>query len=172
MKKIIILLLSLVLLSSCVTMVDERQKVEVSGTAVVKFEPDIASFNIQIREEALTTIEASAKANEKMAQVEKVLDDFEIEKIETSALSLYPTREYNNNNDTYTEVQRATNSITVWTKELDSISKIIDSLSVISDISINNIELDKLDKEEIYNQARKLAFSQALNKAKIYVMHS
>ena len=168
MKKIIIAVLTLLVLTSCFTLVDERKTIDVVGTANVKFQADIASFNIQVSESANTTIEASNKTNEKMDKISSILATFDIDKIETGRLSLYPSREYNRSDDTYIETQTAEHSITVWTKNIEDISKIIDSLSTITDIRINSINLDKEDKADIYAKARALAYEQAFNKAQIY----
>jgi uncharacterized protein YggE len=96
MKKYVLLftlIVSLLFVSCQTTMPNEAQRtITVQGKAVVYAEPDRATFSISVNELSETTKEAQQLANQKVQQILRVLQSFDIEekRVKTSSLSITP----------------------------------------------------------------------------------
>ncbi len=166
---VVVVLAVAVLLTGCATSQAMVRTIEVSATAEVTLEPDIASFSVQVSEKADTTKEAQQLANEKMAQVLATLRSNGIEErdLKTTGLSLRPSYVWVENRQQL-EGQVASQSLSVKVRTLSDLGKIIDEIGEVSNITLTSIILDKENKEEGLAQARRLAVAKARQKADLY----
>lgn len=170
MKKIpILILLSLLLLSSCSSLKQDELTVSVSGNATVSLSADIADFSITVAEIRETTGEAQSAVNEKMDAIYRILSSYGIteEDLVTNSVSLSP--EYVWREDGQELVgQRARATLGVTLRDIQLLSSLIDSLSEVSGISLSSITLDASDKSGAISEARRLAMADALSRAEVY----
>ncbi|HPB41710.1 MAG TPA: SIMPL domain-containing protein [Sphaerochaeta sp.] len=143
--------------------------IEVSGSASVTVEPDIASFSVRVSEKGETTSEAQHRANQKMHALLSTLRAANVEErdLKTTMVSLWPNYEYIDNRQVITG-QVASQSVHVTVRNLSALGSIIDSLGEVSGITLNSISFDKEDKSEAEREAREKALAKALSKAGQY----
>ena len=143
--------------------------IEVSGSASVTVEPDIASFSIRVSEKGETTSEAQHKANRKMHALLSTLREADVEErdLKTTMVNLWPNYEYIDNRQVITG-QVASQSVHVTVRNLSALGTIIDSLGEVSGITLNSISFDKEDKSDAEREAREMALAKALSKAEQY----
>mgnify|MGYP001809749384 CR=1 FL=1 len=144
--------------------------ISVDGNGKVSARPDMVQLNIAFSETATTSKAALDKVNQKIDSALKVLKDNGIidSDITTNNLSVYA--EYDYNSQTRKIIgQRASQNLEVKIKKIDAkatkATKIIDELSLIDGLQINNISFDIEDKTEFFTRARELAFNKAKQKA-------
>ena len=151
------------------TSVREASKVIVSGQSSIELEADMAKFNIQISEIADTTIEALEKTNTKISQTLNILEKHRIEKESIKTADYNISTQYSWTDGKQNRVgERVTQSLKVTVKNLKTLAPLIDSLSSVSEISINSLTFDVADKTNALSEARELAYLDALEKAKVY----
>ena len=170
MKKLAILLLSIVLVVSCTTTTNSiNRTITTSGFSEVTLAPDIATFSISISETKDSTQEAQKVVNERMAIVYQILSSYEVEDkdIRTTSMLLNPEYQWKDGEEILIG-QSAKQSISVKFYDLDKLASIIDSLSAVSGISLSNVTLDREDKSEILKEARSKAILDAKAKAEVY----
>ncbi len=173
MKKYVVItitLIAILALTGCQSMGNSLTRtIEVSGTATVTVEPDIASFSIQVSEKADTTSEAQQKANVKLNTLLTTLKDANVQDkdLKTTMVSLRPNYEYIDNKQVLTG-QVASQTVSVTVRDLKNLGSIIDSLGQVSGITLNSISFDKEDKREAQSEARDMALANALSKAEQY----
>ncbi len=131
--------------------------------------PDTLIINATVSELADTTKEAQEMANKKIAQLHKILAEQDIDKenIKTNRLNVYP--EYDWKEDWkklrgYKSQQSLTIEIE-WKKQIDKGNVIIDAISEIGAVNINNTRFELKDKNAWYLEARENAFEDAKAKA-------
>jgi uncharacterized protein len=145
--------------------------ISVSGNGRVYAKPDMINIRFTITETKASSQRALDEVNTKIDQALKILKDAKIsdDDISTSSLSIYPEYDYARDGRNLIG-QRASQSINAKIKnisdETTKATQIIDNLSTIDNIQLNNINFDIEDKEKFYSQARKLAFEKAEQKAK------
>jgi len=165
-----IVLIALVALTGCQSLTNTiTRTVEVSGTAQVVVQPDIASFSIQVSEKAETTSEAQQKANQKMSVLLATLREANIQDrdLQTTMINLRPSYDYIDNKQVLAG-QVASQTVSVTVRDLNNIGSLIDSLGQVSSITLNSISFDKEDKSQAKSEARDLALANALAKAEQY----
>jgi len=166
-----ILLIGMVALAmiSCTSAQGLVRTIEVSGTGEVTLEPDIATFSIQVSEKGETTKEAQRAANEKMGVLLSVLraNGTAEKDLKTTAITLRPSYIWVENKQVL-EAQVAAQTLSVTVRDLAKLGTIIDELATVSNISLNSIVLDKEDKREGMEEARRLAVANARAKADLY----
>ena len=165
-----IVLIALVALTGCQSLTNTiTRTVEVSGTAQVVVQPDIASFSIQVSEKAETTSEAQQKANQKMSVLLATLREANIQDrdLQTTMINLRPSYDYIDNKQVLAG-QVASQTVSVTVRDLNNIGSLIDSLGQVSSITLNSISFDKEDKSQAQSEARDLALANALAKAEQY----
>ena len=172
MKKFTIAALcALICLTACQTSGDALMRtISVSGSGSVTIEPDMASFSVSVEETADTTAEAQSMANEKMAEVYRILsEEFSIEDadLRTTGIDLYPRYSYVDGQQVLLG-QCSQQSLSVKVRTLDDLAPVIDRLSTISGITISSISLDAEDKSAVMSQARVLAMQDAYAQAEDY----
>lgn len=146
--------------------------ITVTGKGVAKGSPDVVKFRISVDEIAPTTSEALNRANQKVTRIYEVLEKYSVKKSDTktSSLSIGPRKKYDY--DQRQDVllgQGVSETISVRienTKDGNEarLGYIIDELSAIEAIQINNIEFSVKDEESLYKSARKIAVEKALEK--------
>ena len=145
--------------------------ISVSGRAEVTMQPDTASFQISASSVEATTDEARIKTSEMInTAVSILMNSFGIteDDLATSYISASP--EYQWIDDEKVLVgQRATQTVDVKTKNLDSIGSIYEELMKIDGITVSDVTLDKKDKSEEYREARMEAVKDAYAKAEAYL---
>lgn len=175
MKKTIIfitsLLLTTLLFTSCLSsknLDDNKKVITVSASGEVLLTPDIVTFNIEASETQKTTSEALNKSNEKINKVLHILYKYGIADKDISTNSIQLNPQYNWEDGKRILIgQHASQSLNIKLREIESLGKIIDEVSKISNINLYSIRFDKDDKTEAYNEAREKAVKNAISKANI-----
>lgn len=133
--------------------------------------PDMLILNLSAEETKLTTQEAQTEVNKKTNQIKDIIKKYNIKNsdIQTTNISVYPQYDYTKE-ERVLKWYTARHSITVTIKnanlENDWVGwKIIDDVSKIWWIQVNNINYDIEDKTPYYTQARELAMKKAKQKA-------
>lgn len=144
--------------------------ISVSGSAEVSMAPDTASFTVTASFVENTTEEAREKTATLIANAVNILkENYSIpeENLSTEYISASP--EYGYVDDERVIIgQRATQSINVTLKDLDSIGDIYTELMALDGISLSDVSLDKEDKSEELREARMNAVQDAYSKASAY----
>lgn len=171
MKKILISLSCLILLSACARP-DFKGSITVSGRGSVFASPDTASLSISIEESAPTTKEAQELTNRKMKEVITALKTAGIEEraIQTSRIVFDKLQEWNESTRKYIVLgQRVRQSLVVKFENLESnpqlLAATLDVLGSINGIQIGSLGFSIKDPTSHYIAARKLAFDKARQKA-------
>lgn len=144
--------------------------ISVNGDGKVFTKPDMVTLTISFQETASTSQEALSKLNTKIDSAIKILQDNKIDDsdITTSNLNIYTEYDYSGSSRRVVG-QKASESLEIKVKKIDDkaskATKIIDQLSNIDNLQINNISFDIEDKTEFFSQARELAFNKAKQKA-------
>jgi uncharacterized protein len=132
--------------------------------------PDTLSINIQISELGKTTKEAQDKANEKITKIKEILKEFDIPKqnIQTTNINVYTeydrTKEerkllgYRSQQDLNIKVQ--------WEGFAEKGGNIMNKISEVGEINVNNVNFIVDDKTKAMEEAREKAFNDATEKAK------
>lgn len=143
--------------------------ISVIGEGKSKVTPDTLTINLSVSELALSTKEAQTKANEKITQIQSILAKAGVSKdnIKTENLNVYP--EYNRSNNTQTiSWYRSQQTLTVelqWQTYVDQGNGIIDEISALGNVNINNTSFEIKDKIKGLAEARQKAFDDAKAKA-------
>lgn len=170
-KAFIIVLASVLLFTSCATLSNTRS-INVSGTGTVTLQADMVSFTINVSETAETTGKAQQLANKKVGQILSVIRNYKIEDKDISTTSLDFSSEYEWNSDLQKSVkvgERVSQTLYVKMRDLESFALLLDELgSSVNGISFYNVSFDCENRAEALEQARQLAFEDALGKAEIY----
>ncbi len=134
--------------------------------------PDILTLSINVEETKPTTAEAQTEVNKKVNQIKKIIKEYKIKDsdVQTKNINIYPEYDYK---DTWRKLlwYRASHNMDIKIKwanlENEWIGgKLIDAISNIWWVIINNIAYDIEDKTPYYSQARELAMEKANQKAK------
>ena len=135
--------------------------------------PDMLILSLSVEETEKTTQEAQTKVNEKVNKIKKILKSKRIKDsdIQTTNINIYPEYDYKRNEERILKWYRASHTISVTIKDANLENnwiwgKIIDEVSKIWWIRVNNINYDIEDKTPYYTQARELAIKKAKEKAK------
>ncbi|HMT01166.1 MAG TPA: SIMPL domain-containing protein [Candidatus Absconditabacterales bacterium] len=143
--------------------------ISVNGEGKIFAKPDMVILTIAASEQGKTTQEAQKKTNDKLAQIQQILAKKGISKddIQTSNISMYPEYNYENNSSKMVGY-RSNHTLTIKIKKITDEkngSDIIDEVSKIGDIQLQNIQYDIEDKAKLFTEARKLAYQKAFTKA-------
>lgn len=140
--------------------------IAVNGEGKVYATPDIFIFNVSVNQTANTTREAFQMANTKISEIRKALKDAGVadKDVQTTNISMYPHYEYDGNRST-AKGYDANQQLTVTVRKLEDSGKVMDSVTAVEGAQINSTQYDIDDKEKIYEQARKMAYEKAKEKA-------
>ena len=174
MKKFsLILLISFLLLAvSCSTtaMNSSSKTITVSGTGSVNLKADNVSFRIEISETEETTALAQQATNKKMTQLLAILRDNGIndDDISTTALN-FSTNYVWRDGEQQKVGETVSQTVYVRMYNLDGFASLADAIaSNISGINFYNVTFGSTQSKEAENQARQLAYTDALKKAQTY----
>ena len=143
--------------------------ISVVGEGKSKVQPDTLIINASVSEVGLTTKEAQTKANEKIVQIQNILEKAGVKKenIKTQNLNVYP--EYNRSDNKQTlSGYRSQQTLTIelqGEKYVDQWNNIVDEISAIGGVNIDNTSFDVKDKVKGLADARQKAFDDAKAKA-------
>lgn len=146
--------------------------IAVDGEGKIYAEPDMLTLTVQVSELKLTTKEAQDEVNKKIVQIQDVLksNNIDSKNIQTTSISVYPEYDYT---DKWSNLKwyRSSQALTIKVKQAniqnkEVWAKVIDAISAIGNVQVNNVSYDIEDKTEVYSQARKLAMEKAAQKAK------
>jgi uncharacterized protein YggE len=168
--------LMLLLLISCNSKVQETQNsVSVSGVGTVFAQSDMVRMTVYSSHVAPTTKEAKKVVEQTMQQVLKILQEENIESKFIKTESINCTAEYKSNFETMRSVligQRARQTIVVTINDMintpEKFSSILDKITAIDRVEVNNVRFDIEDKADLLKQSRELAYQKAFDKAKQY----
>lgn len=151
-------------------LIDNTISVQWDGKVFIT--PDVLTLNINVEETKKTTAEAQKEVNKKITQINKIIKNYKIKDsdVQTKNVNVYPEYDYK---DTWRVLlwYRASHSMEIKIKNANLENEwigwtIIDEVSQIWWVLINNISYDIDDKTPYYSQARELAMEKANQKAK------
>jgi uncharacterized protein YggE len=167
-------LLMLFSVISCTTIVQESQNiVSVSGVGDVSAQPDMVHMEIYFSHIAPTIKEAKRVVEQKMQQILKILQEENIDDkfIKTKSLYYGVESEYTSGRR-ITVGQRASQTIAVTVTDIinnpERFPLLLEKITTVDRIEIENIEFDIENKAELFKQSRELAYQKAFDKAKQY----
>lgn len=135
--------------------------------------PDMLILSISVEETKPTTQAAQTEVNKKISQIKDILDNNKIKNsdVQTQNISVYPEYNYKRDEERTLKWYRARHSLQITIKDANLENdgvwwQIIDEVSKIWWVRINNVNYDIEDKTPYYTQARKLAMKKANQKAK------
>jgi len=142
----------------------------VNGSGKVFGTPDLANITISFSELGNSSEQAISKLNQKVSKAKEIILSSGVgdSDVKTSQFEIYPEYDYSTNQRKILG-HRASMTLSVKVKGLDStakkVSELIDKLVVIPEINFGGVTFDIEDKENLFNQARDLAFKEAEKKA-------
>ncbi|MDR0941006.1 MAG: SIMPL domain-containing protein [Bacteroidales bacterium] len=177
MKQTIFIGLLLIALASCTstTVQEEKQQntVSVSGTGLVQAQPDMMILQVSFSHTAPTTKEAKRVLNQTMQQIVEIVKTEGIDEkhIKTTSLNYSVAYEWRGNRNVRVG-QRASQSLAIQITDIQNkperFSAVIDRITTIEKVEINNIAFDIENKTDLFRQSRELAFQKAQEKAEQY----
>ncbi|MBQ2049633.1 MAG: SIMPL domain-containing protein [Spirochaetales bacterium] len=165
--------LALAALSSCSTLSGnsaQTTSVSISGNGTIYLKADMVTFSINVNETKPTTAEAQQAANKKMTAILDILRKFGIEddKISTTALN-FSTEYYWDNGKQEKIGESVSQTVYVTMEDIDAFPQLSDELGTkLNGISFYNVRFDSSQKAKATEQARELAYADALKKAELY----
>lgn len=151
--------------------------ISVDGRGEVTASPDTAYINSGVTTQAATAREALDDNTAAMTQLIDTLKAAGIEErdIQTSGFSVSPNYVYSDVRDAlgYTQPPKisgytVSNTVNVRVRNIDILGDVLDKSVTVGANTINGISFAVADPSELYDQARKLAFEDALAKARLY----
>ena len=161
-------------LSSCNLKVRENQdSVSVSGIGTVLAQPDMVLMNVSFSHTAPTTKKAKTAAEQTMQQILAILkaENVEDKFVKTTSLNYDVEYEYRSGRRVRLG-QRAQQTIVVTVNDMvntpERFSSILDKITAIDKVEVQNIQFDIEHKTELFKQSRELAYQKAFDKAQQY----
>lgn len=170
----IALLVVLLGVTSCNPKVQESQhSVSVSGIGTVLAQPDMVLMNVSFSHTASTTKEAKKAVEQTMQQILGILKAENVEDKFLKTISLNYDVEYDYRNGRRVKLgQRAQQTIVVTVNDMvntpERFSSILDKITAIDRVEVQNIQFDIENKTELFKQSRELAYQKAFDKARQY----
>ena len=145
----------------------------VQGKGEIFVAPDMAMLSLSITQTKPTTKEAQQLANSKTSEVQAVLKTFPIkaEDIQTENISIATEYDYGFwGSERKIKGYTAAYSMQIILRQLDEkkvkeLEKLINALTNIEGVGIDNLSYDIQDKTQFFSQARALAMKKAKQKA-------
>ena len=164
----------LLLMTSCNVNVPEgRDSVSVSGIGTVLAQPDMVLMNIGFSHTAKTTKLAKTEVEQTMQQILNILKENNVEDKFVKTVSLNYDVEYEYRSGGRVLIgQRAQQTIVVTVNDMinapERFSSILDKITAIDKVEVQNIQFDIEHKTELFKQSRELAYRKAYDKALQY----
>ncbi|WP_336279501.1 SIMPL domain-containing protein [Bartonella sp. CB175] len=146
----------------------ESQTITVTAIGESHATPDIAIINLAIVTQNKTAQKALAANNKSMNSVRNSFKNSGIQEndLQTSGLSIYQSYPDQDNKKNHNEaLYHVSNSLTVRIRDLSKTGKIFDQAMALGVNSINGITFINGDTKPLYQEARKKAVSEAIEKA-------
>jgi uncharacterized protein YggE len=152
---------------------DQQQKrtITISGKGTVKAAPDTVNVSAGVESQAPTAKEALVKNTAAMTKVVEALksEGIDPKDIQTTNFSVSPRYEDRDDARPRRIVGYSVyNSVYVVTHDIGKLGAVLDQLVSVGANSIGGISFGVSKPEEMENEARKLAMSNAIAKAKLY----
>lgn len=166
-KLIIILVLVMLMSFTSIGFAEEvKGRIVVSSKASVKLKPDTANLTFTIITNNKNQVKALEENNKISNNVVKELEKIKISKDDILSSSIYIEPVYDYEKDPSVIVNyRAVNNITVSTKKLDDLSKIVNTSIKAGANSLSNINYSNSNTNTSYYKALELAIKDANKKA-------
>lgn len=170
----IVVSLLLFALTSCNHNRQESQdSVSVSGIGTVLSQPDMVLMNVSFSHTASTTKESKKAVEQTMQQILKILQEERIEDKFLKTISINYDLEYEYRSGRRVLLgQRAQQTIVVTINDMintpERFSSILDRITAIDKVEVQNIQFDIENKTELFKQSRELAYQKAFDKARQY----
>ena len=167
----------LVLLASCSTTNPSNsteRTVSVSGSGTVNLRADMVTFTVTVSETKTTTAKAQKAANTKMSKVLEIIRSFGVtdDNISTSSLN-YSTQYKWTDGEEVRIGEQVSQSVTVKLENIDVFGSLVDTLGTnVTGIALNRVNFEASDYTKAAEQARKLAYENARDKAMVYAVAS
>jgi len=148
------------------TDMDQENTVTVNGMGEIKVAPDMATVNIGLKTEDPDADAAQTANADLMSKIVAALKGEGIAEtdIKTAQYNLYKTSDYVEGKERK-EYYVASNTVNVIVRDIDKVGEIIDVASANGANSINNIAFSISDDSAYYQEALKLAMTNAKGKA-------
>lgn len=143
--------------------------IEVSDTATVYVDPDIAEVTLGIRAEGKTAMEAQVKANLVAKEIFDRVTKLGISKelIGTGELTLEIQEDDDSSRPpkTHPAIYQATNTVTIRVLNLDKVSAVVDESLVAGANKVRGVRFGLIDDDPARQQALTVAITRARSKA-------
>lgn len=148
----------------------QGRTISVSGTGTVSLDADMVSFRIEVSETAETTALAQQETNRKMSTILAILRENGIEDKDISTTALNFSTNYSWRDGVQTKIgEEVSQTVYVRLYSVDVFAPLADAIgSSVSGISFYNVTFDSTNRKAAENQARELAYKDAMEKAQIY----
>lgn len=170
---IVFVVLALVLLVSACAPAAANPNVRtlsVSGNGLAYLAPDIASIYIGIHTEKLTAAEAVAENTSQTQALISAIQDFGIDPkdIRTTNFSIWPMDRYDpvSGAPTGEKTYAADNTVYVTVRDLETLGDLLDTAVQAGANTVNSVQFDVENKDEVLKQARVDALKKAEAQAK------
>ncbi len=166
--KILTLGLALALLLTPFAALAEDTEVTVSGTGVINIKPDTATIMLGVSETAQGAVEAQATVNEKIAAVKEALTGAGAKDrdISVSDLSVWGNYDYSGDTQKLTGYT-ASHTLNITTADMDAVGPLIDAALGAGANQLQGVSFTAENNDAAYDQALKLAFEKAREKAEV-----
>lgn len=151
--------------------------IAIEGRGEVRAAPDMATINSGVTTQGATAREALDANTAAMSELIAALKQSGIEArdIQTSGFSVNPNYVYSDARDDlgYTMPPKingyqVSNSVTVVVRDLEELGSILDQSVTVGANTVNGVSFSVADPSELLDEARKLAFDDARDKAELY----
>ncbi|MEQ8599317.1 MAG: SIMPL domain-containing protein [Devosia sp.] len=151
--------------------------IAIEGRGEVRAAPDMATINSGVTTQGATAREALDANTAAMSELIAALKQSGIEArdIQTSGFSVNPNYVYSDARDDlgYTMPPKingyqVSNSVTVVVRDLEELGSILDQSVTVGANTVNGVSFSVADPSELLDEARKLAFANARDKAELY----
>ncbi len=151
--------------------------IAIEGRGEVRAAPDMATINSGVTTQGATAREALNANTAAMSELIAALKEAGIEArdIQTSGFSVNPNYVYSDARDElgYTMPPKingyqVSNSVTVVVRDLEELGSILDRSVTVGANTVNGVSFSVADPSELLNEARRIAFTDAREKAELY----
>lgn len=164
-------------LSAAPAFAQDSGTISISGIGEVSGAPDTAFINSGVTTQGATAKEALDANTKAMADLLETLKAAGIEArdIQTSGFSVNPNYVYSDARDANgyqlppkINGYQVFNTVNVRVRDLDILGSVLDKSVSVGANTVNGISFTLADPSKLYDEARKLAFADARNKAELY----
>ena len=151
--------------------------IAIEGRGEVRAAPDMATINSGVTTQGVSAREALDANTAAMSELIAALKDAGIEArdIQTSGFSVNPNYVYSDARDELgysmppkINGYQVSNSVTVVVRDLEDLGSILDRSVTVGANTVNGVSFSVADPSELLNEARRMAFTDAREKAELY----